>query len=169
MEDQKYGLKELRPVTGEKWAKKFGKLTPAAQVTAILNTFHTNIASLLDAARGDPEAMVKLFKQMGGLVGVEKGDLGASILKSAESRSVQAALKYALNDGDIVDNIYSSWVSATERRAMLDKIATALDMKHGDVLQLLTDKQQVLAKRLNDDSAQSGSSYSSYSSSSSCR
>lgn len=147
--DEEYGLKELRPTVGEKWYRKLSKLTPAAQVTAIMNTFHQNIASLFDAAQGDPAVMANLMKQMAGQVGINKGDLGESILKSAESRAVQSALKYAMEDGDLVDNIYSSWVAGAERRTMLENISAALDMKPADVLELMKDKPQVMAGRLN--------------------
>jgi hypothetical protein len=147
--DEEYGLKELRPTLGDNWFSKLKKLTPAAQVTAIMNTFHGNIASLFDAAQGDPAVMVKIFKQMAGQEPIAKGDLGETILNRAESRAVTSALKYALEDGDLIDYFYSEWVVGAQKRAMLDKISAALDESPADILQQMKDNPDVMAQRMN--------------------
>jgi len=147
--DEEYGFKELRPTIGKSFIQKLSKLTPEAQTNAILNIFHHNVASLMDAAGGDPVKMTELIERMAGKVEMKKGDAYADIINSPANKAVQAAMQYALREGDFVTNMLSSWTMAEERRMMLTKIATALNEKIGDVLQMAKDQPDVLAQLMN--------------------
>ena len=147
--DPEFGYKELRPTTGKTFLQKLTLLTPKAQTSAMLNIFHHNIATLMDAASGNPDAMVGLVQKLAGQVEVKPGDIGEAILKSPAAKAVTGAMQYAMKEGDIASNMLASWVSGAERRGMMDKIAAALGETPSKILEQLKENPEVMAGRLN--------------------
>jgi GGDEF domain-containing protein len=147
--DDTYGLKELEPTIKLNFAQKLKKLTPASQVAIILNIFHHNISALMDAAEGDPGKMVEFFQKAAGAKEIEAGSVGEAILKSPSMRAVDAAIKYAIKDGDIGGNLLANWAETETRRTILNKIASGLGETPGKILEQVQENPEVLASRLN--------------------
>lgn len=148
--DERYGFRELRPVKEMGWLQRLTKLTPASQAHLLLNVLHSNLATMIDMAQGDVNLTVRLLKQAAGIDPVEAGDIGEAMLKSPATRAVSEALRYAITNNDLLDNLTAQWVASENRRTLLLKISKALNEEPGKVIEQLKTDADTLIARVND-------------------
>lgn len=142
-------FKELEPYNGVGLLARLANLTPASQASIFMDTFHTNMSTLLELAGSDVDRMVKLVNQAGGVDEVVSGDIGQAFLSSPAIRTIQSGLRSALDSG-IVDEMYAAYKAVDVIRNNLNKVARALGEDPYKVLQELRENPDVLVRRINE-------------------
>ena len=71
--------------TAKNWMTYLTELTPEAKAATMIDLAHTNIATILTMAEGNPEAMVKLLRQVAQVDPVAVGQIGEAMIQSPAS------------------------------------------------------------------------------------